>query len=236
MMTINREKIKILLIEDDVNLGFLLVDFLESNGYEVKLYRDGESGLNGFMMHQYDFCILDIMLPRMDGYAVLERIKKINARVPVMLLSAKSMKDDKIKGFCLGTDDYLTKPFDEEELLYRVKAILNRTKYSHDGEEDQVVFKIGNYEFNLRNQQLKIKNNCQRLTLKESGILRLLCNSKNSIVRREEIMLNIWGESDYYTGRSLDVHISKLRSYLKDDPSVRISTIPTVGYNLEIKS
>jgi len=233
MMT-EKEKIKILLVEDDINLGFLLVDFLESNNFEVKLYRDGEAGLKGFQLYHFDFCILDIMLPLMDGFSLLEKIKKYDKNIPVMLLSARSLKDDKIKGFSLGIDDYLTKPFDEEELLYRIKAILNRTNHFADLKKEVKTVMVGKYEFDQTNQMLKFKNRCQRLTLKESNIMGLLCSSKNRIVKREELMLNVWGDSDYYTGRSLDVFISKLRSYLKEDGSVKITTIPTVGYILEI--
>ena len=229
-----KEKIKILLVEDDINLGFLLVDFLESNNFEVKLYKDGEAGFKGFQINHFDFCILDIMLPRMDGFTLLEKIKKSDKKIPVMLLSAKSLKDDKIKGFSLGIDDYLTKPFDEEELLYRIKAILNRTNHFPEVKKDVKTVMVGKYEFDQMNQVLKFKNRCQRLTLKECNIMGLLCRSKNNIVKREELMLNIWGDSDYYTGRSLDVFISKLRSYLKEDESIKITTIPTVGYILEV--
>jgi DNA-binding response OmpR family regulator len=229
------EKIKILLVEDDVNLGFLLLDFLESNGFEVKLYRDGEAGLKGFLLNHFDFCILDIMLPKMDGFNLLGKIKKNNSKIPVMLLSARSLKDDKIKGFSLGIDDYLTKPFDEDELLYRIKAILKRTNLSKEKVCREERFILGMYEFDQKNQVLKYQERLQRLTLKESNILGLLCSSKNEIAKREELMLNVWGESNYYTGRSLDVFISKLRNYLKDDESIKIVTIPTVGYILEIQ-
>lgn len=229
------EKTKILLVEDDVNLGFLLVDFLESNGFEVKLYRDGEAGLKGFLLNHFDFCILDIMLPEMDGFNLLGKIKKNDAKIPVMLLSARSLKDDKIKGFSLGIDDYLTKPFDEDELLYRIKAILKRTNISNEKGCREERFILGRYEFDQKNQVLKYQERLQRLTLKESNILGLLCSSKNEIAKREELMLNVWGESNYYTGRSLDVFISKLRNYLKDDESIKIVTIPTVGYILEIQ-
>ena len=233
-MITEKEKIKILLVEDDINLGFLLVDFLESNGFEVKLYRDGEAGFKGFQMNHFDFCILDIMLPRMDGFTLLKKIKKSYYKIPVMVLSARSLKDDKIKGFSLGIDDYLTKPFDEEELLYRIKAILNRTNHISAVKKEIQPVMVGTYEFDQTNQVLRYNERCQRLTLKESNIMGLLCSSKNNIVKREELMLNIWGESDYYTGRSLDVFISKLRSYLKEDVSIKITTIPTVGYILEV--
>ncbi len=227
------ERNKILLVEDDINLGFLLVDLLESNHYEVKLYRDGETGYKGFCASHFDFCILDIMLPRLDGFTLLERIKESDRSIPVIILSARSLKEDKIRGFRLGVDDYLTKPFDEEELLYRIKAILNRANGNHGARQVNPV-KLGEYEFDQNNQTLRFGSRCQRLTLKESNILGILSDSINNLIKREEIMINVWGESDYYIGRSLDVFISKLRSYLKDDPNIRIITIPTVGYILEI--
>jgi len=226
---------RIIVVEDDVNLGFLLQDFLENNGFEVKLYRDGIAGLNGFQSEFFDFCILDLMLPKMDGFKLAEKIKEINSDIPVIILSARSLREDKIKGFRIGVDDYITKPFDEEELLYRIKAILNRTKEKPEKTNGNNLIKIGLFEFDPVNQLLISDQNTRRLTLKESRILRLLSNSKNNLVRREEIMIDTWGESDYYTGRSLDVFISKIRSYLKNDPSLSITTIPTVGYILEIK-
>jgi DNA-binding response OmpR family regulator len=230
---INKEKKgRIILVEDDVNLGFLLVDFLEADGFDVKLYRDGLSGLNGFQSNSFDFCILDLMLPKMDGFTLAEQIKELNTDIPVIILSARSLKEDKIKGFRLGIDDYITKPFDEEELLYRIKAIMNRIKKVPVSVNNNIL-KIEKFEFDPVNQLLTYENNPRRLTSKENKILRLLINSKNNLVRREEIMVEVWGESDYYTGRSLDVFISKLRSYLKNDPDICITTIPTVGYILE---
>lgn len=228
-------KIKILLVEDDISLGFLLVDFLESNGFEVKLYKDGESGLMGFRLTGFDLCIIDIMLPRMDGFTLSEKIKELNPDIPVIILSARSMKEDKIKGFRLGIDDYVTKPFDEEELVFRIKAILSRTGNVNSSGRSGAVVQIGKYQFDESNQVLVINEQSQRLTIKESRILGLLSRSKNNLVRRDDLMVEIWGDSDYYTGRSLDVFISKLRSYLKNDPSVYITTIPTVGYILETK-
>jgi DNA-binding response OmpR family regulator len=226
---------KILLVEDDVNLGFLLVDFLESNGFEVKLYRDGEAGLNGYKASQFDFCILDVMLPKIDGFTLAEKIKEINPEVPVIILSARSLKEDKIKGFRLGVDDYITKPFDEEELLYRIKAIQNRIYQFSGNRNPHEIICFGKFEFDPANQLLTHNEKKRRLTIKETKILQLLCTSLNQIVKREEIMIATWGDSDYYTGRSLDVFISKLRSYLKEDPSISIITMPTVGYILEIK-
>jgi DNA-binding response OmpR family regulator len=226
------KKIKIILVEDDVNMGFLLVDFLEANGFEVKLYRDGLSGLNGFQTYEFDFCILDLMLPKIDGFTLAEKIKKYNNDIPVIILSARSLKEDKIKGFRLGVDDYITKPFDEEELLYRIRSILKRIRQYPEINNGNNILRVGKFEFDPKNQLLVSGKKEQRLTLKESKILRLLIISQNNLVKREEIMIDAWGESDYYTGRSLDVFISKLRAYLKSDPAISITTIPTVGYIL----
>jgi DNA-binding response OmpR family regulator len=226
-------KIKILLVEDDINLGFLLVEFLESHGFEVKLYKDGESGYKGFLLTGFNLCLIDIMLPKMDGFTLLEKIKETDPDIPIIILSARSMKDDKIKGFRLGVDDYVTKPFDEEELVCRINAILTRSGQHNSAPATKSLIPIGNYNFDEANQLLRLKDTSQRLTIKESRILCLLARSMNNIVKRDEIMLEIWGDTDYYTGRSLDVFISKLRSYLKNDPSIRITTIPTLGYILE---
>ncbi len=228
-------KTRILLVEDDVNLGFLLVDYLESQDFDVKIYNDGISGLKGFQLNHYDLCIVDIMLPKMDGFTLIEKIKEINKKVPIVILSARSMKEDKIKGFYIGVDDYITKPFDEEELLYRIKAILNRIKQNDDKEilEEKKVFLIGTYEFDFEMQVLNHVSGQIRLTNKEANILRILCEPKGRLVKREALMVEIWGDSDYFTGRSLDVFISKLRKYLKNDPDIRITSIQTVGYILE---
>ena len=228
------KKFKILLVEDDVNLGFLLVDFLESKGFDVKLYRDGTSGFKGFQTGDYDFCIIDIMLPGMDGFTLAGKIKDINPDIPLIILSARQMKDDKIKGFRLGIDDYVTKPFDEDELYCRIMAIINRT-YSAGKILNKTRINIGKYTFDPANQLLQTGKISYRLTLKETQILNKLAASINSIVRREDIMNEVWGDSDYYTGRSLDVFISKIRNYLKDDHNIKITTIPTIGYILEVK-
>lgn len=234
-MTENHKHTRILLVEDDVNLGFLLVDFLESNGFEVKLYRDGQSALQGFARSGTDFCLIDIMLPGMDGFTLTARIKELDRKIPVIILSARSLKEDKINGFRLGVDDYITKPFDEEELLYRIRAVLGRTTRSEtESPGEAEIINIGQFVFDPKNLSLIQGGNSQRMTIKESRILFKLSASVNNIVTREEIMIDVWGESDYYTGRSLDVFISKLRGYLKSDPSVRIVTIPTLGYKLEV--
>ena len=227
------QKIKILLVEDDTNLGFLLLEFLESNGFFVKLYRDGVSALNGFASSAFDFCILDVMLPKMDGFTLAEEIRKVNRKVPVIFLTARSMKEDKLKGFGIGIDDYVTKPFDEDELLFRIQSILSRVN-PEESKEVKLVYQLGKYTFDVQNQELKFNNESKRLTTKESKILDVLAKSKNNIVPREEIMKAVWGETDYFIGRSLDVFVSKLRKHLQAEPKIKIETIPTVGVILNI--
>jgi len=230
------EKIKILLVEDDTSLGFLLVDYLEANGFEVKLYRDGESGLNGFRIGKYDFCIFDVMLPGIDGFTLAQRVRAENKNIPIIFLTARSMKADKLKGFNLGGDDYITKPFDEDELLCRINAILNRYSISPANEQKKDSFSLVSITFDYNNQLLISGEEKRRLTKKESDVLRMLCLSVNEIVKRDDILFSIWGDNDYFNGRSLDVFIAKLRKYLSGETSVRISNIPKVGYVLECDS
>ncbi len=228
-------KKRILLVEDDVSLGFLLVEYLESNGFDVKLYIDGQSGLNGFKLGGFDLCIVDIMLPKLDGFSLVSKIKEIEQSMPVIIMSARSLKEDKIKGFSIGIDDYITKPFDEEEVLCRIKAVLNRRNPSYIASLplQETKYQIGRFDFDAEKQELVFLDEVQSLTLKESRILQKLAASKNKLLKRDEIMIAVWGDADYFTGRSLDVFISKLRRYLKADPHITIKTIPTVGYILE---
>ncbi|HPR31951.1 MAG TPA: response regulator transcription factor [Prolixibacteraceae bacterium] len=227
------KRIKILLVEDDTSLGFLLVDFLESNGFDVKLYRDGESGLNGYKAGEFDFCIFDVMLPGMDGFSLAQRIRAENKTIPVIFLTARSMKPDKIKGFDLGADDYITKPFDEDELLCRINAIMNRYQIEPEKKMTGHQFSISQTLFDYKNQELTVNGVVRRLTKKESEVLRILCLSPNEIVTRDTILFSIWGDNDYFNGRSLDVFIAKLRKYLRSDPAIRINNVPKVGYILE---
>lgn len=219
---------KILLVEDDTNLGFLLVDFLESNNFVVKLYRDGESGWRGFNMENFGFCILDVMLPKLDGFSLAQKIREKNKEVPILILTAKSLKEDKLYGFNLGIDDYMTKPFDEEEMLCHIKAILMRSKRNKPAEKEQA-YTIGCYTFDYPNQMLLHTNAKKRLTITETEVLRQLCASKNQIVKREDVLNAVWGTNDYFTGRSLDVFVTKLRKYLSEDENIRIESIPKVG-------
>jgi len=230
----NNKRIKILLVEDDTNLGFLLLEFLESNGFDVKLYRDGLSAFNGFSSLDFEFCILDVMLPQMDGFTLAEKIREKNKQIPVIFLTARSMKEDKLRGFRIGIDDYITKPFDEDELLFRIHSILNRLNRIETPNEERLIYELGEFKFDVQNQELKIKNESKRLTSKESKVLAILVKSKNTIVKRDHIMIDVWGETDYFIGRSLDVFISKLRRHLQAEPRIKIESIPTVGIILTI--
>lgn len=227
------QKIKILLVEDDVSMGFLLAEYLEDNNFDVKLYRDGESGLKAWKKDKFDFCIFDIMLPKLDGFTLAKSVRAENKKVPIILLTAKSMKEDKIKGFHLGIDDYITKPFDEEELLCRINAVLMRATPDKETKTGSN-FDIGSYSFDYSNQALNHKGISKRLTKKEAEILRILCLSQNSITKRDEILLSVWGQNDYFTGRSLDVFITKIRKYLAHDSAIKIESIPRVGYILSV--
>lgn len=224
---------KILLVEDDTNMGFLLVDFLEANGFDVKLYRDGHLGLNAFNNYDFDFIILDIMLPGIDGFSIAELIRKKDAQTPVIFLTAKTLKDDKIKGFNIGIDDYILKPFDEDELLCRINAILNRCKNQINESQLNSLLYIGKFIFDHKNLTLKTESSSKRLTQKENEVLKMLAFNKNSVVKRDDILIKLWGDNDYFNSRSLDVFIAKIRKYLKSDPSVAIENIPTVGYALK---
>lgn len=227
-------KSKILLVEDDTNLGFLLLEFLESNEFDVKLYRDGISALKGFNASVFNFCIFDVMMPLMDGFTLAEKIREQNKQIPIIFLTARSMKEDKLKGFSIGIDDYVTKPFDEDELLLRIRSILKRSNPTQP-DQSKKTYHLGNIIFDVQNQELKIKNSSKRLTSKESKILAILAESKNNIVNREYLMTEVWGETNYFIGRSFDVFISKLRKHLQADPKIKIETIPTVGVILSIE-
>lgn len=226
--------VNILLVEDDLNLGFLLVEFLELKGLSVKLYRDGQTAFAGFQNGHFDFCILDVMLPKMDGFTLAKKMKILNPQIPIIFLTARSLKEDKMKGYEIGVDDYITKPFDEDELFYKINAILNRSRVSKSSTEN--LFQIGKFHFDFQNQLLEFGDLKRRLTERESSILKFLCLNKNNVIKREQILVAIWGENDYFAGRSLDVFISKLRKYFSYDPTISIENIPKVGFILQDNS
>lgn len=220
----------ILLVEDDPNLGQILHDFLEMEGFTVTLARDGEEGFDEFAKSEFNLCLLDVMLPKLDGFSLGRKIRKLNENVPIIFLTAKSLKEDKLKGFDLGGDDYITKPFDEEELVRRINAVLKRSGVQT--EPSEMHFKLGKFDYNHINLTLTIDSKESRITQKEGEVLYLLLQSKNNVLRREDILVKVWGENDYFMGRSLDVFITKLRKHLKPDPQVKIENVHGVGFIL----
>jgi DNA-binding response OmpR family regulator len=227
-------KASILLVEDDKNLGFVVKDFLSESGFKIELAINGLDAINCFISSNFDLCLIDIMLPLKDGFSVAEEIRQKNHNVPIIFLTARSLKEDKIRGFKIGADDYITKPFSTEELLLRIEAVLRRTMASNNNTVvEKEVFNIGNFIFDFTNQEIQIDGVKRQLTKKEAEVLRLLCINTNQLVRREFALKLIWGEDDYFMGRSMDVYITKLRKILKDDPSVSIQNIHRSGFKLE---
>jgi DNA-binding response OmpR family regulator len=226
-----KDKTKILLVEDDLNLGTILREFLSVKGYEVTHALNGEEGFNIFKASKYDLCLIDIMMPKIDGFSLARKIRMIDKLVPFLFVTAKSMLDDKIEGFKIGADDYVTKPFSMEELILRINAILKRTK-TVLAEDDRSEFMIGNYKFDYNKRILHYSGSEQRLTQKECELLRLLCLNKNKILERSEALTRIWREESYFTGRSMDVYITKLRGYLKQDKSIEIINVHGTGFKL----
>ena len=227
-------KPKILLCEDDTNLGMVLKNYLELNDYDVTLERDGRLGLAAFQREKFDICLLDVMMPNMDGFTVAEEIRDINPDIPLFFLSAKTMKDDIIQGYKLGADDYITKPFDSEVLLHKIKAILKRNEELHR-EEANAEYDLGKYHFNPRLRQLTADKQTQTLSPKENELLKMLCEYKNDLLPRDAALKKIWGSDTYFNGRSMDVYIAKLRKYLKDDPSIEIVNIHGNGFRLVVQ-
>jgi DNA-binding response OmpR family regulator len=235
----NAKSAKILFVEDDPNLSMILQDYLEMIGYHVTHAGDGEKGLELYSKGKYDLLILDVMMPKKDGFTLAEDIRKRNASIPIIFLTAKNMKEDRIRGFQTGCDDYVTKPFSTEELNLRIKAIMKRCmtiEGSIPEDEENEVFDIGKFRFDCTNMLLISGEGERRLTRKETSLLRLLCLNMNNLLPRDVALETIWGENDYFIGRSMDVFITKLRKYLKDDPDVRITNVHGIGFKLEVKN
>ncbi len=229
-----KEKLNILLAEDDLNLGILLVDYLEAEGFEVKLCKDGEAALKAFQVQDFDLCLLDVMMPKLDGFSLAKAIRVKDKKVPVIFITAKSLKEDKLKGYDLGADDYIAKPFDEEELLWKIKALVRRMPETKKETKVEIIA-IGKYTFDWSNQCLSINGQEKRITEKESDILNYLCTHRNKVIRREDLLKDLWGENDYFLGRSLDVFITKIRKYLKEDPQIEIENVFKVGFIFKVR-
>jgi two-component system OmpR family response regulator len=226
-----KQKIKILLAEDDENLGTLLREYLIAKSYDADWFINGEKAYKSFIKNYYDLCILDVMMPVKDGYTLAREIRMTNAEIPIIFLTAKSLKEDIIEGFKAGADDYICKPFSMEELIFRVEAVLRRTKKDISGMV-QTEYKIGSYTFYPNTQMLRLGQIEQKLTTKESDLLKLLCVNKNTILDRNFALKTIWIDDNYFNARSMDVYIAKLRKFLKDDPKVQIINVHGKGFKL----
>ena len=226
------EKTRILLCEDDENLGMLLREYLQAKGYNVTLAPDGEAGYQHFSSEKFDLCILDVMMPKKDGFTLAQDIRKVNGVIPIVFLTAKSLKEDVLEGFRIGADDYITKPFSMEEMLLRIEAIMRRIsgKKSKSGSE----YQLGTMVFDAQKQTLTSEKGTTKLTTKECELLALLVQNGNSILERNYALKTIWVEDNYFNARSMDVYITKLRKLLKDDPNVEIINIHGKGYKLII--
>lgn len=225
--------IRLLVAEDDENLGQLLATFLRSKNYEVELAEDGKIALNKFRNGKYDFCIFDVMMPELDGFSLAKEVREIDKQIPILFLTAKDMKDDKLKGFALGADDYLTKPFIMDELIARIEAILRRAKVegsSNDGE-----FMIGKLRYQPELRLLHTDSEVKKLTTKENQLLQLLVKNQNEVLDRRATLRAVWGDDNYFNGRSMDVYIAKLRKMLKDDERIEIMNVHGKGFKLIVK-
>jgi two-component system OmpR family response regulator len=222
----------VLLIEDDENLGYILKENLEVKGFAVSMFANGNDGLLAWRSQKFDLCIIDVMLPEMDGFSVAREIRKKDKITPIVFLTARSMKDDKLKGFRAGADDYITKPFSSEELVMRLKAILRRTKNNFYDNEEQHIYMIGSSMFDSQERKIVSGNIQQRLSTRENELLKLFCENKNQLVRRQVALQKIWGNDDYFSSRSMDVFITRLRKYLKNDPDIELQNIHGTGFKL----
>lgn len=230
----NTPKIRILLAEDDENLGALLKEYLKARNFDAELFVNGERALRSFERNTFDICVLDVMMPVMDGFTVAREIRRLKKDTPIIFLTAKSMKEDVIEGFTIGADDYITKPFSMEELIFRIEAILRRTKGNL--EDEQKIFQLENYTFDYDKQTLTYGDKILKLTTKESDLLKLLCDNKNSILERNYALKSIWIDDNYFNARSMDVYITKLRKYLKEEPGIQILNIHGKGFKLLVPS
>jgi len=227
-------KNKVLLVEDDTNFGQVLKNYLELNDFVVELARDGILGLAAFRREKFDICLLDVMMPNMDGFTLAEEIRNVDPDIPLFFLSAKSMKEDVLQGYKLGADDYITKPFDSEVLLHKIRAVLKRNQEMEEKKHSQIEWNLGRFHFNSRLRLLKIDDVQHTLSPKENELLTMLAEYKNDLLPRENALKRIWGSDTYFNGRSMDVYIAKLRKYLRADPSVEIVNIHGNGFRLVV--
>jgi DNA-binding response OmpR family regulator len=223
-------KSKVLLAEDDLSLGYVIKDNLADAGYDVVLCADGQAAIDKFSKESFDICLLDVMMPNKDGFAVAKKIRQQTDLIPILLITAKSLEEDRIHGFECGADDYIIKPFSMQELLLRIEVFLRRTKKMYS--ERTLNFQIGKMKFSFNDLKLSFGDSTNNMTQKEAELLLFLCEHPNRILKREEVLLHVWGKDDYFLGRSMDVFITKLRKYFKADSSIQIETIHGMGFRL----
>jgi len=228
------KRVKVLLVEDDPNFGSIMKSYMELNDYDVVLKTDGKQGLSAFKSESFELCILDVMMPEMDGFTLAKEIKKSNNDIPLIFLTAKILKEDMLEGFRTGADDYITKPFDSEVLLYKLKAILKRKNQLDENESDLKDFQLGKLHFNFTLRTLSNGKHIQQLSPKEAKLLKMLCTAKDGILLRKDALEKIWGADNYFNGRSMDVFIARLRKYLREDPSIEIVNIHGNGFRFII--
>lgn len=227
---------KILYVEDDPNLSFVIKDNLELEGFDIVHFQDGKEAWKSFSKEKYDLCLLDVMLPELDGFSLAEKIRKQNFHIPIIFLTAKTLPEDRIAGLKIGGDDYVTKPFSIEELSLRIKVFLKRKDINKDAEVANNTFQIGQYKFDYQQLKLTLNDKVEQLTAREAEVLRFLCQRKNQIIKREEILVAIWGRDDYFLGRSLDVFITRIRKMLAEDSALKIENIHGVGFKFNCGS
>ena len=225
-------KAKILLVEDDPTLGFVIKDNLEESGYEVVYCHDGETAWQQFMRHNVDLCLLDVMLPKKDGMVLAQQIRKKNDRIPILFMTAKSMDADRIAGFKAGGDDYITKPFNMEELLLRIEVFIKRTKNIDRDNTQQ--YQVGNLHFDYKQLSIQVNGESFQLTQKEADLLKYLCDHQNAVVKREDILMAVWGKDDYFLGRSMDVFMTKIRKYIKAAKGIDLQTLHGIGFKFVV--
>ena len=228
----DKEKLKILLAEDDRNLGNILRAYLEAKGFDAQLFINGQEAIDAYNKDIFDFCILDVMMPIKDGFTLAREIRALDKTIPILFLTAKSLQDDKLKGFEIGGDDYLTKPFSMEELLVRINAIIRRAQQNELPPAVPTIYRIGRYTFNHSRHILMFEKEEHKLTAKEADLLKMLCENLNDVLDRSVALKHIWNDDSYFNARSMDVYIAKLRKYLKEDPTVELINVHGIGFKL----
>ncbi len=229
-----KNKPQILYVEDDVHLSFVTKDNLEIKGYAITFCKDGNEAIDVFSKKDFDLCILDVMMPEMDGLTLARKIREVNEHIPILFLSAKSLKEDRINGLIAGADDYITKPFSIEELCLKIEIFLKRSRVSGNDKLNRGETRIGAYLFDYMNLQLKYKDESQRLTNREAELLKFLAENRNKVVKKEEILNEVWGDDSYFNSRSLDVFVSRLRKYLREDKTIQINNVHGIGFVLSV--